>query len=611
MALAISLGFTTLFFVFGVLEERALQDSLNRLLRERLAITQLVADQIDTVLDEAVSEMELVNAVITFSDQPATFESIIPVVSESYGRIGLFASGVILLDAQGRVVYTEPPQIYAEGADLSTKQFVQDPLEQMAVTIADPFPHPQDQKPVTAVSVPIVQNEQFIGLLVGFLQMDGRGITSPMHRATIVGQTEHAVLVDHEGLALASTFGLPFRSPGEHQTFYQEAMRLGEPTIETIPFELDLPNEPQGHLHVMAFVPLKNAPWGLAVGGDLKGDTFSSVDALRTRLIVLGIISLVLIWLITLVGTRRLIVPVETLTQSAHQIAGGNLDTPLHIAGGGEIGLMASAINDMRNQLLMNIDQLSEWNENLEQRVFEQTEHLNQQQELTQLLLKRVIHAQEGERRRIAYELHDEIGQMLTAVEMSLQHLGRTVAPEDVELNTRLIRSRKLTEKTVTDLRRIIAALRPTVLDQLGLVAALNWIGEQLLLPQQIEFQVVGDLNERPLTNEIETTLFRIAQEALNNIARHSQAQTVTITVEQTSTEIMMRIEDDGQGFDPQAVEATPMNGRGMGLVGIRERAYMAGGRATVVSTIGKGTAVHVTIPQPSSEMSESHVKSN
>lgn len=597
MALAISLGFLGLFGAFAVMGERALQDSTNHLLEERLSITQLVADQIDGLLEEAVSELELANTLLDFDGNETDLLGEAEILSQTFGRVGHFSSGVVLLNRSGQVVLTHPPELFQQGTDLSQFDHIQKTMAKMEPTIADPFLHPVNDQPVTAVTIPLSHNNQFTGFLCGFMSLDGQGVILPLNRAAIVGQTEHAILVDSEGRTLASTFDLPFLSPGEHAIFYQEAMLNGTPVIETVPFELELPGEPEGHIHVMAFVPLQNAPWGLAVGGDAVGDTFAGVQQLRLGLIILSVVSLSFIWIITLVGTKRLVKPVQTLTDSAHQIAAGDLKVPLETTAGGEIGVMASALDDMRNQLLQNIDQLSDWNKTLEQRVHDQTEHLSQQQQLTQKLLQQVINAQEGERRRIAYELHDEIGQMLTAVEMSLQHLSKSVPSDDEVLNTRLTRSRNLTEKTVVDLRRIIAALRPTVLDQLGLVPALDWICDQTLRPLEIDVTISTFNLEIRLSGEIETVLFRIAQEAVNNIARHSQAQTTSIDLSCTDKDVTLTIKDDGTGFDLLNMQTMSTNGHGLGLAGIRERAALAGGQAEISSVLGRGTAVHVSIP--------------
>lgn len=597
MAVAISLGFISLFVAFSFLSERALQDSINTILEERLAITQLVADQIDTLLANAIIELQQANVFVTVDENGAINLPDMEILAQNYGRIGLFADGIVLINKAGRVVGSYPPDLYIPDTNLSLEVHIHDTLTTQAPTIADPFLHPLNKHPVTAVTVPLTHNDEMIGLLSGFISLDGRGVIMPLNRAAIVGQTEHAVLVDVQGQTLASTFDLPFLSPGEHAGFYQEAMAAGTPTVATVPFELNLPGEEPGHLHVMAFVPLQNAPWGLSVGGDRSGDTFTGVQQLRIGLAVIGGIALTAVWVITLLGTKRLVRPVQQLTQSAHQIAAGNLQVSLETTDGGEIGVMASALDDMRNQLLQNITQLSQWNETLESRVEKQTEHLREQKQLTQELLQQVITAQEGERRRIAYELHDEIGQMLTAVQMSLLQLSNGINTDDETLKKRLQRSRALTERTVSDLRGIIAALRPTVLDQLGLVAALEWICDHTLTPINIQFDFEMSGMAQRLPEILETIFFRIAQEAIQNIARHSKATHVHIQLNRDDEQVVMKIIDNGQGIELEMINESREAGHGLGLEGMRERAALAGGTVTINSTSGQGTAVSVIIP--------------
>lgn len=595
MALAISLGFLVLFVAFMVLSERALRDSQQHLLEERLAITKLVASQIDSLLLEATAELQEVDNLIRFNNIDIHAPNAADRLQNLYGQIGLFRSGMVIMTPAGVVLSTYPEDIYDRGADLSHEIHVAAVLAEQTPTISDPFLHPIDAIPVTAITAPIENERETIGLLTGLMRLDGQGVIMPLYRAKIVGQTEHAVLVDAQGRALASTFQLPFLSPGEHQTFYQTAMEAGEPVIDTAAFELDLPNEPLGHRHVMAFAPLEAAPWGLAVGGDLGGDAFAGIQRLRIGMAMIGIFALSGVWLATMIGTRRLVRPVHQLTESAHRIASGDLNVPLQIGEGGELGVMASALDDMRQQLLNHLQEMSTWNASLEDQVAEKTAHLQKQQALTQKLLQQIISAQEGERRRVAYELHDEVGQMLTAVTLSLKHLENGVTNPEDPLNKRIERSRMLVAKTISDLRAIIAALRPTVLDQLGLEAALAWICDTTLRPLEIDASLVTENLDARLSGEIETILFRIAQEAVHNIARHSQATAATIFVRRQPGAVRMKIEDNGIGLQNQVL--SDLNCENLGLAGMRERAALAGGAVTLHASKMGGVAVDAILP--------------
>ncbi len=609
MALAVSMGFLILFVAFAALGERALQENAARVLDERLVITQMVAGQIDGILKEAKSRLEEVRHLADFDPGDPDLSTEAEVMEHTFGSIGLFSSGGVFLNPSGQVVLSYPHNLYAIGTDLSALHQTTQARSQGHVVISQAYHEPLGKEPIVAVTVPIHNEEsgELLGFLSGLLSLEETGIIEPLQRAAFLGHTAHAVLVDVQGRALLSTFDLPFLSPGEHHTFYQAAMAEGEPTVKTVPFELDLPNEPPGHLHVMAFVPLNNAPWGVAVGGDVGSETFAGLQRLRRGLVVLGITAFIGVWLITLIGTRKLANPIQQLTYKARKIASGELDIPLSRPEGGEIGIMAEALEDMRKQLLANIRELAEVNNSLERRVAEQTDGLRQQQMLTQELLHQVITAQEKERKRLAHELHDEIGQVLTAIEISLSRVEAIVPLENEDAVDRLEKSKLLTQKAVDELRRIVAALRPGILDELGLLPALNWLSEHTLKAMGISVTIDSEALPERLPGEIETILFRIAQEAMNNVARYSQAANVYINLRMNRDKLKLTIADDGKGFEQSSSASSPGYHHGLGLGSMQERAALTGGEVSLESTLGQGTTVHVLIPIPEIMMRGPH----
>jgi signal transduction histidine kinase len=598
MALGISLGFLVLFVAFSLLGERALQDSSERLLEERMVIAQMTAAQIDRLLTQAIADLEDVRRFAAFDPDNADLSAEAHILAHIYGYGKTFGPGITFLDAGGRVVLSYPPELYAPDSDLSSMSYVSQALAQRAPSISAPFSEPRTNQPVAAVVVPVYDELRFLGLLTGLIDLKGASIKNPLQQAATLGYSGHALLVDTEGRTLASTFALPFLSPGEHATFYRQAMAHREPVVATVPNELNWAGEPPGYPHVMAFVQLQVAPWGVAVGGNVD-ETFAGLRRLRFGLAFLGVIAVAGTWSATLIGTRVLVRPVQRLTESAQRIAGGDLQTPLEAPEGGEIGAMASALERMRSLLLENIRELANWNETLEARVTERTEKLAQQQALTQQLLRRAITAQEEERARLSRELHDDIGQTLTAVQLSLDRLAKTPLAAEGDGRERLDRARELTERTLADLRHLIVALRPGVLDQLGLVAALGWVADHTLRPLGLEVSIEAETLRRRLPPEIEIILFRIAQEAMSNVARHSAAHHLHICLAQHQGEASMTLSDDGRGFDVVTVTAVPDPVRGLGLAGMQERASLAGGEVNVSSARGKGTTVQVTVPIP------------
>jgi signal transduction histidine kinase len=217
-------------------------------------------------------------------------------------------------------------------------------------------------------------------------------------------------------------------------------------------------------------------------------------------------------------------------------------------------------------------------------------------------LIKQLLTAQEDERRRLARELHDETGQSLTALIVNLD-VARAAAeagqPQTADTLTRL---KELAEATLEEVRTLIYDLRPTVLDDLGLTAAIRWFAHQQLEPRGIDVEFRLPPRQTPLDSVIETALFRIAQEAMWNVAKHSGATRAVVALEALPGLVRLRISDNGRGFQPDGVRPfNPLRG-GLGLGGMRERAALIGGTVRITSAPGEGTDVVADLPLPAPE---------
>lgn len=214
------------------------------------------------------------------------------------------------------------------------------------------------------------------------------------------------------------------------------------------------------------------------------------------------------------------------------------------------------------------------------------------------LLVQKIITAQEEERKRIARELHDETGQILSAVVL---HLGALAGPiSDVaEFNQRLEALRSLVASGIQEVHRLAVELRPRVLDDLGLIPAIQryLVEHRSTVGPEIDLQLVGlDLGSR-FRPEVETTLYRIVQEALSNVFRHAVAQAVSVILERRGDWLRLIVEDDGVGFAVgQVANSSELDGQ-LGLYGMQERALLLGGSFHLESRPGMGTTVYVTIP--------------
>ncbi len=218
--------------------------------------------------------------------------------------------------------------------------------------------------------------------------------------------------------------------------------------------------------------------------------------------------------------------------------------------------------------------------------------------EASRLRASQIIQAQEQERQRIARELHDETSQVLTSLLISLTLLEESV--ETQEARERIADTRALAHSTLRAIRNLSIDLRPSALDDLGLLPALRWYVKeyQKKCSIDVEFHATG-FKER-LPAEMETALYRIVQECLTNTAKHANANRVTITLKEETDRVYARITDDGEGFDYEALLRTPGQERGLGLAGMNERAVLLDGTLNIHSTFERGTIIEVSIPLPS-----------
>jgi signal transduction histidine kinase len=216
-----------------------------------------------------------------------------------------------------------------------------------------------------------------------------------------------------------------------------------------------------------------------------------------------------------------------------------------------------------------------------------------------QLLLRQLVTAQDEERRRISRELHDQMGQDLTVLMLGLKAL-RDAAPGDSSLHERVEPLQLLATRIGREVRTLALQLRPSALDELGLVATLandveQWSARALIA---VDFHTTG-LDSQRLPSAIETALYRLAQEALTNILKHAQATTVSLIIERRVDAVHMIVEDNGLGFDVAAVRDRAHIEHRLGLVGMDERVAQLGGVLTLESAPGSGTAVFIRIPLP------------
>ena len=236
-------------------------------------------------------------------------------------------------------------------------------------------------------------------------------------------------------------------------------------------------------------------------------------------------------------------------------------------------------------------DQKNRLNAQLEERVVEREQYSHR----LQVLSRRVVEAQEAERRHLARELHDEIGQALTVAQINLQMLTQSPAVDG--MLPRLQASLQVVDRVLEQVHDIALNLRPSILDDLGLAPALRWLTERqaALVGLRSRFKAAG--LEHRLDPVIETECFRVAQGALTNVLRHARAKTVSVELLTRQGRLHLRVSDDGIGFDVAALREKAVHGASLGLLSMEERAALAGGGLEFKCVPQRGTEVHAWFP--------------
>jgi len=265
--------------------------------------------------------------------------------------------------------------------------------------------------------------------------------------------------------------------------------------------------------------------------------------------------------------------PLSQLLKAVRLVTTGDLSQRISTPGRDEVGLLASAFNTM-------------------------TVALAQQQAASGALLEKVISSQEEERKRVARELHDDLAQRLTSVLLSLDAVEAGLKVEDKGGKQAVRRARAAVDGSLDETLKLISALRPSMLDDLGLVAASRSHAETQLQPLQCQVSVSAANVLQGLSPSVETAIFRIVQEAVNNIAKHAGASSARIALWLEDGALHGEVSDNGRGFVPGSANASGTSPAcGLGLRGMQERASLLGGALSIVSAVGQGTKVSFSIP--------------
>lgn len=400
LAIGVTLGFLALFAGFSLLGIRAVDASTTRILHERLAITRELAEDFDGLLEHRFANLA------AFDPRPASPATERRLLAEIFHASGGGFTAVVITDGHGRILGSLGSAARSDVARAGPV-FAARALR-AGRAISAPFRDPRGV-PVVALAVRLSPRR----VALGTLDLAAPEVLERLDAARRLGATGHAELVGPGGIALASTEPGPPLRPGEHLAFYRHMLRARRPGIENVEPTPDASEAPGlgGQEHTMAFVRLRQAPWGVALGGT-TAETYAPAQRLRRTLMLAGGGALAALWLLTLVGARLLVRPVRDLTRAAEEMASGDLEQPVRVTEGGEIGVLAESLETMRSQLKGSLETVRRWGEELELKVADRTVELNARNR--QL-------AAVGAIMRAADEAHDLDGVLHRCVEVVLE----------------------------------------------------------------------------------------------------------------------------------------------------------------------------------------------
>jgi len=577
----------------GLVSYYHIQQSIERSYEDRLSEAQIIATSLDHIVEENLTRLYDISLSDKIDITDSKWAPEQEALKEAY-HYSIFSDGVFLLDKIGNVLLTYPPR---EGWTINMLGVppVSKVITDMRPIISSVFTLEPTRRKVIFALVPLKnRNGDVVGAAGGLIDPTNYHFTRIL-TSIAAEKTTNIELVDGLGIVIASNHPASILTGIDHNKFLSRLIAEKRSAVATCHRCHTAAKESARRTDdVLVFAPLNLAPWGVAFRFP-KDVIFAPSDSLKQGFLMLGIISLATSFVLALGMSKSIVKPVRQLIQASGRIARGNLREAVNIESADEIGALSQSFDDMRLKLAASLDNIQRQNLELEQRVRERTHQLEEKQAANATLLRKLIKSQEDERKRIARELHDESLQTLSALLMNIEMCR---LHPDLITPQKVSHMKEIVTMVINEMTKVIQNLRPTVLDDLGFEAGVIWLIDRNLKEKGIGCHLnLDDLVEDRLPPELQVTLFRIFQEVTSNIARHAQAKNVVIHMKNDDKLFTMTIEDDGAGFDTGSVFENTLTGRGLGILGMKERAAQVSGTLKICSTPQHGTTVLCTIP--------------
>ena len=552
----VALGVLAATAPLGVMGLVMVEAATDRVLEERLAMTRTVATHLGERIAQGWAYLDRVAALAAGQDLRALRRDL------GGASPWLFSGGVGVVDRRGRLLAGSlPSAVHALGGGASHVQEVIRTGRPAASSLLR-----AGDAAVVLFCVPVLSSGSVTGAAVGVIDL-GSPVLQSFAGGMAQGATGHAVVVDRDGTVLASTREEDLFTRNEHPEFFVRLISGGRPLVA--PAETVATSAGGLDRHVMAFAPVAGVPWGIGVGQDER-ETFGPLRRLRDRIIVFEVFVLAAALTFAWLDTGAVSAPLRSLARAAQRIAAGDLGTPVDVRRSDEIGHLGRSFETMRARLLQSLEE----NARLQER----------------LLSVAVLE----ERERLAREMHDHVGQILGYVNTKAQAVRALVEAGHLdEARRQLAQLEEAARQVYADLREAILSLRTAPAPHRPLDQALKEYVRRFSdlsgLPVDLSVDEAVALGALPATSQLH--LIRIVQEALTNVRKHARARRAEVRCARDGDVLMIRVSDDGVGFDPSVP-----GGTGVGLETMRERAAAVGGVLTVRSAPGAGTTLEVRL---------------
>ena len=596
ITLLIVIGISVILLSLGIASHYIIQKDIDGLLTKKLALSRITRNNVDNIIKDNISRLyDISNSgAVDLNDGDMRPEK--EAVKAAY-RYSIFTDGIFLLDKGGTILLNYPERMRDASLNVLGIEPVSRMLSLGKPVVSNLYTVEPSKKKVIYVLVPLKdKNGRTVGVAGG--QIDP---TSPLLLQRLglidIGRNEFIDIVDSNGVVIASSDPARMFIHCDRNSFFTTIISERKERVATCHVCHEAGNQKEKLATVLAFVPLETAPWGISIQ-ELKADVFASAANLKKMFIGLGFIFLGTAFILTIGISRSIVNPLKDLIHGADLIARGDLSNAIAPHGSDEIGILSKSFETMRRKLVKSGERIRRHTQELETRVKERTRQINESQQRAEKLLKKVISTQEEERKRIARELHDDTLQEMLAALMKIDICR--LNPAEISMD-KIDTIRGIITRAYDGLISMMQNLRPSLLDDLGLIPAVQSLLNMHLGDRGIQYFInTAGLKDNRFRPEVEIILFRIVQEAVANIARHSQAENVFVLFKCDMTTVYVEIEDDGTGFDLSSlITRAPdvRDRRGLGIMGMKERALLIGGSMEICSQPGIGTKIVVQIP--------------